>query len=201
MTGEEDCLVTLRKSAFIQLSARIDIAASTFYDNDGETSFIDNICAFLGIDTGRLKIVGIYEGSVYIEAQISTDESQNLSHDEEYEELASLEERLNSDDEDVDVVGSPIITSSVSMYVFNDDGSFYTPSDEEEEKEVKKSNNVIIFAVAGAGVLIIFIAIIGVLYWRRTRAKIHDSGELSNKSSINRETIKVSTDFDFSNTE
>lgn len=56
----------VRLSSFIQLSARIDIPIADFYNNNGVTSFITNICAFLGIDTGRMKIVGVKEGSVVI---------------------------------------------------------------------------------------------------------------------------------------
>jgi hypothetical protein len=44
-----------------------------FFSNNGQTLFIDRMCALLQInDTSRLKIVGVYNGSVtvisYIEA-------------------------------------------------------------------------------------------------------------------------------------
>ncbi len=49
-----------------------------FYANDGQTKFIDRVCAVLGIvDTSRLKIVGIYNGSVVIHAYI--DEELNTT--------------------------------------------------------------------------------------------------------------------------
>lgn len=42
-----------------------------FFSQDGETKFIDRMCAVLKItDTSRLKIVGIYNGSVTINAFI-----------------------------------------------------------------------------------------------------------------------------------
>lgn len=59
-------------SSYLQLSARIDIPIADFYSNDGPTSFITNICAFLGIDTGRMKIVGVYSGSTVIVAIIQS---------------------------------------------------------------------------------------------------------------------------------
>jgi hypothetical protein len=34
------------------------------------TTFITNICAFLGIDTGRLKIVGVRSGSTIVDYTI-----------------------------------------------------------------------------------------------------------------------------------
>lgn len=60
MNGIESCQVRIKLSSFVQLSARIDINIRDFYNNNGPTTFITNICAFLGIDTGRLKIVGVY---------------------------------------------------------------------------------------------------------------------------------------------
>lgn len=42
-----------------------------FYTIGGETLFIDRMCAILDIeDTSRLKIVGIYQGSVEVKAYI-----------------------------------------------------------------------------------------------------------------------------------
>lgn len=44
---------------------------NNFYAMNGQTLFIDRMCAVLGIlDTSRLKIVGIYNGSVTIHAYI-----------------------------------------------------------------------------------------------------------------------------------
>lgn len=51
-----------------------------FYDLDGPTEFIDRMCALLGVtDTSRLKIVGIYTGSVIIKAYL--DESTETTVD------------------------------------------------------------------------------------------------------------------------
>ena len=63
----------MRLSSYIQLSTRIDIPIADFYANNGLTSFITNICAFLGIDTGRLKIVGVREGSTVLDVLIQSD--------------------------------------------------------------------------------------------------------------------------------
>ena len=66
VNGNNSCQVRVRLASYIQLSVRIDVPIADFYSNDGETTFITNICAFLGIDTGRLKIVGVKSGSVEI---------------------------------------------------------------------------------------------------------------------------------------
>ena len=66
VNGKDSCQVRVRLSSYVQLSTRIDIPIADFYSNDGETTFITNICAFLGIDTGRLKIVGVRTGSTVV---------------------------------------------------------------------------------------------------------------------------------------
>jgi hypothetical protein len=44
---------------------------NNFFAIDGVTKFIDRMCAVLGIvDTSRLKVVGIYNGSVVLHAYI-----------------------------------------------------------------------------------------------------------------------------------
>ena len=44
-----------------------------FYANDGETKFIDRMAASLNIAQSRIRIVGVYSGSVVIESHISED--------------------------------------------------------------------------------------------------------------------------------
>lgn len=71
LNGKENCQVRVRLSNYVKLTARLSIPVLEFYNNNGPTTFITNICAFLGIDTGRLKIVGIRNGSIIIESFIS----------------------------------------------------------------------------------------------------------------------------------
>jgi len=40
-----------------------DISVDDFYANDVHTNFIDKMCAFLGVSTDRMKIVGIVNRS------------------------------------------------------------------------------------------------------------------------------------------
>lgn len=55
----------------MKLSARLSIPVLEFYNNNGPTTFITNICAFLNIDFGRLKIVGVRNGSIIIDSFIT----------------------------------------------------------------------------------------------------------------------------------
>jgi hypothetical protein len=67
LTGHKDCQLRITLTNSIQLTTRFEMDINDFYDIDGETKFIDRMCALLGIDdTSRLKIVSIREGSVEI---------------------------------------------------------------------------------------------------------------------------------------
>lgn len=64
----------------IQLTARFSMNIDDFFRADGQTKFVDRMCAVLGIeDTSRLKVVGIYNGSVILHAYI--DEIRNTTTD------------------------------------------------------------------------------------------------------------------------
>lgn len=64
----------------IQLTARFSMNIDDFFRVDGQTKFVDRMCAVLGIeDTSRLKVVGIYNGSVILHAYI--DEIRNTTTD------------------------------------------------------------------------------------------------------------------------
>ena len=67
VTGDPKCLVRVTLTNSIQLTAKLDMSIDDFYKNDGVTLFIDRMCAVLGItDTSRVKVVGVYTGSVNI---------------------------------------------------------------------------------------------------------------------------------------
>jgi hypothetical protein len=72
LNGKNNCQVRVRLSNYVKLSARLSIPVLDFYNNNGPTTFITNICAFLNIDPGRLKIVGIRNGSIVIDAYITS---------------------------------------------------------------------------------------------------------------------------------
>ena len=88
------------------------------------------MCAFLGIDTGRMKIVGIREGSTIIETDIQTEEG--LTQQESIDQLAQIEEDLNEGIENNEIdVGGAFLSHSTRRVVYNDDGSVYAESEEE----------------------------------------------------------------------
>ena len=71
VNGDRTCFprVTLTNSIYLHTKFNMDL--KTFYEMDGVTKFIDRICALLKIqDYSRVKIVGVYEGSVVVDSFI-----------------------------------------------------------------------------------------------------------------------------------
>lgn len=71
VTGDPACQVRVSLSNSIQLTARFAMNISSFYAMDGVTLFINRMAALLQInDTSRIKVVGVYAGSVIIDSFI-----------------------------------------------------------------------------------------------------------------------------------
>lgn len=66
LNGVNSCQVRVKLSNYIQITARLTVSVANFYNNNGPTTFLTNICAFLGIDPGRLKIVSVKTGSTEV---------------------------------------------------------------------------------------------------------------------------------------
>lgn len=133
LNGLNNCQVRISKSSYIQLSVSLSISVSDFYSNSGTTTFISNICAFLGIDTGRLKIVSVRTGSLSVTLYIipliiSTTNSTNTTTSPSVVQttLDNLSNILSQGltNQTLDV-GFPILTFNVSNTVFNTDGTVY----------------------------------------------------------------------------
>jgi hypothetical protein len=72
VTGDPACEVRVTLTNSIQLTARFAMDINDFFNTNGTTKFIDRMCALLQInDTSRLKVVGVYNGSIVIDSTIS----------------------------------------------------------------------------------------------------------------------------------
>jgi len=101
LTGHPNCQVRVSLTNSIQLTARFNMDVNKFYDIDGQTKFIDRICAILNInDTSRLKVVGVYTGSTVVTAYIeetpsSPENAQNHDNNAGATEMENINEALN----------------------------------------------------------------------------------------------------------
>ncbi len=71
VTEADDCLLTVFLEETIQLTTHFAMTSSDFFSNNKSTHFIDRLCALLEIkDTSRVKIVGVYSGSLVVVTNI-----------------------------------------------------------------------------------------------------------------------------------
>lgn len=133
LTGDKNCQARVSLTNSIQLTARFNMDINDFFSNDGQTKFIDRMCAVLQItDTSRLKIVGIYNGSVTINAFIdqplttTVDNATNNNNSQNALEMANLNAllvqlyqsgELNTQFADL----GPLLTMSSSIFYLEDE--------------------------------------------------------------------------------
>lgn len=71
----EKCTIKLSTKNSVALSFRLDMTVDDFFNSNGASTFLSRMSAALGISTSRIRIVGVYEGSVVIESQILQDDT------------------------------------------------------------------------------------------------------------------------------
>ena len=63
VNGKNNCQVRLILSSYVQLTVRFLVEMATFYSNNGATSMLTNIIAFLKLDPSQIKVVSINSAS------------------------------------------------------------------------------------------------------------------------------------------
>ena len=64
------CNISINPVDSIQASVRLNWTVSEFYKSGGTSQFQDRIAASLGIKPANIKIVSVYQGSVFVDFQI-----------------------------------------------------------------------------------------------------------------------------------
>jgi hypothetical protein len=67
VTGEDDCILYLRRVSSVKVSMRMDVKVEDFFNNNGGADFLDKITAYLNIDTSRIRIVNVRSGSTILD--------------------------------------------------------------------------------------------------------------------------------------
>lgn len=62
-----------KKLTTLKVTMHLTVNIADFYANDGLTTFVDKMCAFLGIPTNKLRIANVRSGSVFIDFNIVSD--------------------------------------------------------------------------------------------------------------------------------
>ncbi len=178
LNGKSNCQVRVRLSSYVKLTARLSIPVMDFFNNNGPTTFITNICAFLGIDPGRLKIVGVRNGSVIVESLITTpgqslatSTSASTDSSSQHTLLTQIAANISQALSDGTVsVGAPVIGVSTEVYVVNQDGTVYTVQSSTSDN---KSRMILIIVLSTAiPLIVIAIVLAGYCYIKRRRERI-----------------------------
>ena len=73
VTDALDCNIEIQLTESVQLTTHFAMDINDFFSDDSHiTNFINNLCALLNIvDTSRVKVVGVFSGSVAVTAVVS----------------------------------------------------------------------------------------------------------------------------------
>ena len=138
----------------MQLSVSLSVSINDFYSNNGTTTFVSNICAFLGIDPGRLKIVSVRTGSLAVTLYIipvpvntSNSTSNTTTPITTQSTLNTLSSTISQGLSTQNLnLGFPVLTYGLSTYVFNSNGSLYQSSNGDTSSGNDNTKLIIILA-------------------------------------------------------
>jgi hypothetical protein len=73
------CVLQIAPRDAIQTLVRMEWTLAEFFSKGGTTKFVDRLCGSLGIHASTVKIVSVYEGSLIINYEISSDDTAALA--------------------------------------------------------------------------------------------------------------------------
>jgi len=81
-----NCEIRLIRANALFITLRFSTTVEDFFNNNGDSLFIDKICAFLNIPYNSLRIANVRSGSVIIDAVITSPKNESESSQTEIEE-------------------------------------------------------------------------------------------------------------------
>lgn len=202
VNGDLNCKVRVSMTNSIKLTVRFDINIDDFFANDGKTLFIDRMCAMLKInDTSRLKVVGVYSGSVIVNSYLDDEavpieDSKSANQTSSAESIATLQATI-----DKAIVSGELesaLTSSPGLGTVQEVSASTVLIQTEELESNEENNGSLIIGIVLGVIIIVCLTIIGGVCYMRKRAKIiqlegddlpseSDSQKDNHKSKINTE--------------
>jgi hypothetical protein len=73
------CELEIRPRDAIMTKVRMEWTMEEFFEEGGTTAFVDRLAASLGIHASAIKVVGVAEGSVSVEYEITPSEDEPMS--------------------------------------------------------------------------------------------------------------------------
>lgn len=166
----------------MHLTVNID----TFYANNGLTSFVDKMCAFLGIPTNQLRIANVRSGSVYIDFNVITSNASSASSTDQQSSLQAMSDKISSGNKDGSLqVGYPIkdIAQTISVAPVpgttpTNNNNNNTPNNNNSNQTFDNSDHnkklIILFAILVPLVIICIVVVLVMKYVinKNNRAKL-----------------------------
>lgn len=121
------CVVRLEKYDAIQSNVRMEWTMDEFYESGGPTSFIDRVCAALGIHASQMKVVAVYTGSVVVEYEIEPVVEEGTSAADQAANLRALQNNLNTvvnSPSSGSVFGAPVLSASTGGTAIIEDPTY-----------------------------------------------------------------------------
>ena len=113
-----NCDLELRTSDSIQMSFRMQTTMTQFFAAGGTDRFVQNLAASLDINTSRIRILGVYKGSVVVDTQIATEETAGTK-DQQISELTTVKDKVQTKVNDGSLdVGAPVLDFTMSVSLF-----------------------------------------------------------------------------------
>lgn len=211
VTGGNDCQVRVSLNSNVQITARLVVSITTFFNNGGVATFVDRMCSFLNISTNRMKVVGVYEGSAIVDFNVLPQDSGSTNDTAtprdpvaDQTELQSVLDRATSlgtgNTVDLGPLGA-VGSMSGQMTIINTDGSIYNPSTANNDGQ----KTTIIVAVVVSVLSVSLVGITSFLVIKKLRARENIQPEESDERASDielhvhkeKEIIKATTDMDF----
>lgn len=161
----------------MHLTVNID----TFYANNGLTSFVDKMCAFLGIPTNQLRIANVRSGSVYIDFNVITSNASSASSTDQQSNLQAMSDKISSGNKDGSLqVGYPIKDIAQTISVAPVPGTTPTNNNNNNNSNQTFDNSdhnkklIILFAILVPLVIICIVVVLVMKYVinKNNRAKL-----------------------------
>lgn len=160
------CTIDIEPVDSIQTLVRMDWTLEEYFWAGGTTNFVDRLASSLGIHASEIKVVSVYEGSVYVQASIQPEDSENIE-ELRYKYVKGMQDGtinlgapiLEAFESSVDVLRDD--TASDNDVIDNDDDDYivtedeYSRIEEDEAKNEEKGKLVLIIVGIVGGLFII----------------------------------------------
>ena len=180
LTGGDACNIVIQLIDSIKISLRIKTTLEAFDSSGGELNFIDSLALLLDINSYRIRVVGVLEGSVIVTSFINSN-SNTIGDKEGRKELITLSNELKDklqNNLSASVFGGEIISFEISK-------QFVGGEEMEEEgliiligeSESTKDSTLKVVIIVCLALLLIMIAVVIFCYIRHKKKKPPDEVE------------------------